>query len=152
MKIIAFDQATYTTGVAVLFDGYITSHTKYETKDKSLMVRMEKIYQYVRQLISDESPDKVVLEGVQFRQNYRVYSELSQLQGVIFASCFERGIPVTVLQPSAWRSIVGITSKHRADQKKEAVETVNKMGVEETSDDICEAILMAIAEYKKVTQ
>ena len=90
----------------------------------------------IKDLIEIENPDYICLEQVQFQNNYRVYSQLSQMQGVIFTILFERKLPFTLIEPTAWKSFSHIKGKKRAEQKESTIQMVrDRFGIEATEDE-----------------
>lgn len=89
-----------------------------------------------------------VLENVFMNRNPKGEMLLSSLRGVLIDECISNNIPYTILLSSQWRKILGIVGRKRVDQKKAAVEFVNKLyglKLDVKSDDIAEAISIATA-------
>lgn len=140
MKVIAFDQATKATGYAIYEDTNLVRYGVLLASGQNCFVRMNSMFTQIHQLLSIEIPELVSIEGTQFQQNYKVYSELSQMQGVIFASCFLLSISFCIVVPSAWKSHCGVRGRKRKEQKQSAIDIVNSYGIS-APEDACEAIL-----------
>lgn len=99
-------------------------------------------------LISDKieelQPNVVVIEGVQFQNNYRTYSQLSQMQGVIFNILFTRDIAFRLIEPTAWKSYSKIKGKKRVEQKENTILMVRNKFDLNVSEDEADAIGIGI--------
>lgn len=140
MKVIAFDQATKVTGYAIYSDGKLVNYGALEASGDNPFERMRIMYEKIYTLMCVERPDLISVEGTQFQNNYKVYSELSQMQGVVFAACFALGVSFCVTAPSVWKSYCGVEGRKRMEQKQSAMAIVESFGITAT-EDICEAIL-----------
>lgn len=92
IKILALDQSTKITGYSVWNNRKLVNygHLESNIRQDNPVERMNIMSGLIRDLIKAENPDYICLEQVQFQNNYRVYSQLSQMQGVIFTILFER--------------------------------------------------------------
>lgn len=151
-RILAFDQATNTSGWAV-FDGEelisYGSHTSIGSRDT------EKIAQtkyWVASMIEKWQPDLVVIEDIQL-QTYKTNDEqtlaavktfkiLAHLQGVLKNYFFEKEIDFRVVPPATWRMHSKVKGNHRTDQKKSAQLIVKKFYDITVSQDEADAILI----------
>ena len=79
---------------------------------------------------------------------------LRMLCGIIFAELFDNFETIKIIFPNTARKAIGFKSKlkkgsKREDKKKELINFVNDIfGTQETSDDICDAIILAICGLK----
>ena len=79
----------------------------------------------------------------QFQSNQRVYSTLSQLQGIVMAILFEKDIGFSIIEPSSWKSYCGITGRKREEQKAKSIAIASKQfGLSDLTDDVADAILI----------
>lgn len=107
IKFIALDQATKYTGYSVweLPDNgtlKLLEHGVFKADAKDDVIsRMRVMYDDIKSLIFTQKPDFVFFEATQFQSNQRVYSTLSQLQGVVMAILFEGGIGFNIIEPSS---------------------------------------------------
>lgn len=113
-------------------------------KENNPIERMQQMYFLIKDNIIKNEPDFVVIEDVQFQSNYSTYHQLSQLQGVIFSLLYELNIGFTVVSPSAWRKFCEIKGRKRIEQKESAIQLVKKKYNIETSEDVCESILIGV--------
>lgn len=150
MKVIAFDQATKVTGFAIFEDSSLIRYGVLTASGDDPFARMHTMYTQIYELLKGERPQLVSIEGTQFQNNYKVYSELSQMQGVLFAACFELGISFRISAPSVWKSYCGVKGRKRDEQKQSAIAIVQSYGIT-APEDACEAILQGkyIIENKK---
>ena len=113
-------------------------------KENNPLERMRIMGNLIRNKLRKLCPDVVVIEGVQFQNNYRTYSQLSQMQGVIFNILFEQNIEFRLIEPTAWKSYSKIKGKKRVEQKENTILMVrNKFNIN-VSEDEADAIGIGI--------
>lgn len=94
------------------------------------------MYFEIKDLIEIIRPEYVCIESVQFQNNYNTYSQLSQLQGVIFSLLFEKNLPFILIEPTAWRKFCKISGRKRDEQKAATIQMVKeRYGVDVTEDE-----------------
>lgn len=144
--LLALDQSTKKTGFCIVKNGvYHNSGVLTVCEEKQAFERMKTMNEKISKLISEVKPDYVVFEQIQFQKNYSTYRQLAQLQGIIMAYLFNHDIPFTIIESTAWKSFIGIKSKHREEQKKDTQKFVSdKYGINVTDD---EADSIGIAEW-----
>lgn len=113
---------------------------------------MKEQYDLIKKLINEHNPDFVVIEGCQYQNNFFTFSQLSQMQGVIFGILFERNIGVEIVQPTAWKSAMGVRGKKRLEQKSSAIQIVNHLYDTIVSEDEAEAILIGCWAIKNIKE
>lgn len=101
---------------------------------------MYNMYFEVKELIDIVKPEYVCLEAVQFQNNYNTYSQLSQLQGVIFSILFEEDLPFVLIEPTAWRKFCKITGKKRIEQKASTIQFVKENYGRDVTEDEADSI------------
>ena len=152
MKILALDQSTKVTGWSqwnkneLLKYGIVSSNIK----ENNPLKRMRKMYDEVGILINVKKPDFVVLEEVQFQNNYRTFSQLSQMQGVLFGLLFERNIGFTCVEATAWKRTFEVKGKNRAEQKASAIQRVKEVYGVSASEDEADAIGIGVWAVKNL--
>ena len=149
LKILAFDQASFKTGVAY-FDGttLLESAVIDYSKVKDTKQRVEQMILSVLLLIKEKCPDVVVIEDVALQRNAAVLIMLSRIQGAILGHCFEKGIVSVIYKPSQWRSMLGFIQGgkvKRADLKKQAMDFVMEHYGREVAEDEADAICIGCA-------
>lgn len=141
MKILALDQSTKHTGWSYWEDKDLIKYGVINTnEDDPAFVRMAEMGTEIDKLVRKLKPEHVVFEQVQFQRNYKVYSQLSQLQGIIMRILFVKKTPFTLVEPTKWRAFDGIKSRKREDTKAEAIQTVKNKYFIDVSEDTAEAI------------
>ena len=141
MNILALDQSTKHTGWSFWVDKSLIKYGVIDADEREpAYVRMKYMGKQIKNLIRRCKPDHVVIEQVQFQRNYKVYSQLSQLQGVIMQILFEKEIDFTLVEPTKWRSFGGIKNRKRDETKEAAIQAVKDKYFVEVSEDTAEAI------------
>ncbi len=146
VKVIGFDQATKITAYSVWDNDELVKYGTIESdkKEKNIIERMKQISEGIICLLNECCPDYIVIEAVQYQSNQLVYSQLSQLQGVLFQIFFESDIGFAIVEPSAWRKFSSIKGRKRDDQKLAAIQKVKEIYCIDVSDDIAESILIGL--------
>ena len=146
MKIVAIDQSTSTSAFSVFDNGEFVrcGLIKSNPKEKNTIDRMIYMHNIIRELIETENPDWVAIEGVQMQANSRVYSTLSQLQGMLFTLFYNLNVAFSVVAVPEWKAAFGIKGvKGRPAQKALAIKIVkDRYGIDVTEDE-AEAIGIA---------
>ena len=97
----------------------------------------------------------LVLENSFLSFNPVTFGLLRMLAGIIFAELFDNFEEIKIIFPMSARKIVGFKSQlkkgsKREEKKKELVDFVNSIfGTQETSDDITDAIILALCGLKE---
>jgi len=152
IKIICLDQATKITGYSIFEDKQLIIYGTLEVdqKEKNYIERIRQMYFKIKELISSNSPDFVVFEGVQYQNNFNTYLQLGNIQGVIMAYLFELNIGFQIIEPSAWKSFCSIKGKKREEQKKNTQKFVkDKFGLD-VSEDTADAIGIGVWAINKI--
>ena len=153
MKILAFDQATKVTGFAIIVDGVLVKHGTFKANAAfDIVTRMYYVADAVGSMVFEESPDVVMLEGVEGVKNERTMIFLANLQGMCLMSARCQGRIADVIDVATWRHTLGFEMGRgvkRDDLKAQAIKYVaNEYGVI-CGDDEAEAICIASATWKK---
>lgn len=145
MTILAFDQATRTSGWSVFEDKELVAHGTFTFTDNDLGVRLYKIRQKVIELVNKYIPDKIVFEDIQLQQgavnNVVTFKSLAEVFGIIYEFATESGIDNEAILAGTWRKGLGIAGRKRDEQKDNAQKWVfDNCGirvVEDEADAIC---------------
>lgn len=147
-RILAFDQASITSGWSV-FDGEkLVSYGKWTSEGTHSTERIGQTKYWVASMVSKWKPDLLVFEDIQLQKfgdgNEAVltYKKLAHLQGVLKNFAFENGIPYKVVSPSTWRAYSEIKGKTRTDKKKNAQIKIKKLYDVSVTQDEADAILI----------
>lgn len=147
MNLLSLDQSNSATGYAIFKNGILEKHGVFlsDKKEKNYVIRMEFMYNSIKDVIKKEKIDYVVFEGTQFQNNQAVYSQLSQLQGVIMAIMYEMNIGYQVCSSKDWRKYFDFHGRKRAELKECAINAVSKEFGFIPTEDEAEAILIGQA-------
>lgn len=142
IRILALDQSTKITGYSVWYDKKLIHYGTVNSniEENNPLDRMYNMYFEVKELIDIVKPEYVCLEAVQFQNNYNTYSQLSQLQGVIFSILFEEDLPFVLIEPTAWRKFCKITGKKRIEQKASTIQFVKENYGRDVTEDEADSI------------
>lgn len=149
MTILAFDQATRTSGWSVFEDGVLYAHGTFTFTDSNLGVRLWKIRQKVEELCRKYLPDKVIYEDIQLQQgainNVATFKSLAEVFGIIYEYATEKGIPNEAILSGTWRKGLGIAGNKREQYKPNTQKWVfDNCGINVVED---EADAIAIGAY-----
>lgn len=144
MRVLAFDQASRTSGFSVFQDGKLLDYGKFTYDDSDFGERLVHIRNKVNALIDQYKPDKVAFEDIQLQNNIvnnvDTFKKLAEVFGVIYELLTERNIPHQIVLAGTWKSALGIKGRVREEQKKNAQAwVVNNFKVSPTQDE-CDAI------------
>lgn len=143
MRILALDQATKHTGYALFSDDTLAEYGVLEEDPVlSIFERMNNMRINILRLIDRMNPELVVFEQVQYQQNQKVYSQLSQLQGFVMSALFDKAVPFYIVEPVVWKSYSGIKGKKRAEQKESSVSLAELIYGVAVTDDVSDAIFI----------
>ena len=153
MRVIAFDQASIITGWS-LFDenGYVDSGIITKNKNIPINQRVPQMAKAICEKIKEFNVDIVVIEGIQNQGSIKTTLDLARLQGGIMMWCEVKHIPIYILPPSEWRSVLEFHqgSKVKREQLKEqSINYVREhLGFDDFSEDRAEAVCIGIAANK----
>lgn len=148
-RILALDNATEKMGISIYDNGKLVYY-QLLTFSGNFDSRIAKIFEVVTNvMIMNWKPDYIVMEDIQYQNNYQTYKKLAMLLGVLTVAAKTAKIDYRVIAPVQWRSHYQITGK-RDEIKAKAVKLVNTMYNINVIDDVAEAILIGhyIADIK----
>jgi Holliday junction resolvasome RuvABC endonuclease subunit len=144
MRLIAWDQASITSGYSVFEDGkYVDSGIIVKDKKIPIVERIPKMAEAICMKIKEHSPDIVVIEGIQNQGSIKTTLDLARLQGGIMMWCDIKKIPLHILMPSEWRSALKYQQGKfvkREELKQQSLDYIKKHFELEKSEDEAEAI------------
>jgi Holliday junction resolvasome RuvABC endonuclease subunit len=148
-RVLAFDQATITSGWSVYDSGHLIKYGKWQSEGNNHTERVSKTKQWVASMIENWHPDIVAFEDIQLQQlesgrneSVTTYKKLASLQGVLINYTYEKGIPFSVVPPGTWRNYNQIKGRSRSDQKKNAQIKVKTLFDINVTNDEADAILI----------
>jgi Holliday junction resolvasome RuvABC endonuclease subunit len=148
MKIICFDQSTKITGFSIWENNKLVDYGTLKYVEKNPFERMQQIHSDITKMILKTKPDFVYIEGVQFQKNYKVYGELSQLQGVMLSIFFIFNINFEIVPPVRWKAFCGVKGRKRKEQKENTIQIVKQNYCIDATEDEADAI--SIGTYARV--
>ena len=144
-RVLALDQATHTTGYAILDDGELVYAGTFETRPSDdEIVRMLEIKNWLLNMMNNWDFDVVGLEGIQYQANVgmgvTVFQTLARLQGILMATLKEQQIPYKICPTNTWRHHCGVKGKTRTDKKTSMKNLIQQWYGKAVSDDVADAI------------
>lgn len=141
-RVLALDQASHTTGYAILDNKQLIKYGIYETDADDEVKRFHQLKIWLISMIENYAPDLIAIEGIQYQQNMGVttFQTLARLQGVLLDLCYEMNIPYKIINTNTWRAHCGVKGVSRADRKKSMRLLVKKWFDITLTDDEADAI------------
>jgi Holliday junction resolvasome RuvABC endonuclease subunit len=140
-RILALDNATEKMGLSIYDNGKLVYYHLL-TFSGNFDSRITKIFEVATKvMIANWQPDYIVMEDIQYQNNYQTYKKLAMLLGVLTVAAKSSKIDYRIIAPVQWRSHYQISGK-REDIKAKAVKLVKTMYNIDVIDDIAEAILI----------
>ena len=155
-RILAFDQASITSGWAVFDDVKLINYGHWTSNGLKSTQRISQTKLWVASMADMWQPDLIVLEDIQLQkfdggEAVTTFKKLAHLQGVLKNYCYEQGFPYEVVPPATWRNFCEIKGRARSDQKKSAQIKVKQIYDVTASTDEADAIMIgrwAAAQHK----
>lgn len=148
MIVLALDQSLRSTGWAIfknnkLIKADIFTVSKTAPMDRRLM----EIQKQLTELYHEYEFEKLYFEDIQLQAgNALTYKHLAYAQATIILWCGNMNIKYEILAPSHWRKILGGNfGRKRAEQKRHAIDLVQKWYGIEVSSDVADAICLGRA-------
>ena len=146
-RVLALDQATYTTGWSIFDGNKLVRYGTFRTEIKDEIARCNTIKNWMLSMINNWNPDCVAIEGIQFQEessgqklSVTVFQGLARLQGILMEACFALKMDYVVCPTNTWRNHCGVKGRYRAD-KKRSMQLIAKKEYDITvSDDEADAI------------
>ena len=153
MRVLAFDQSTKVTGWSLFVDEkYVKSDVIDLGKNKNTEERSKQMGLDICQVITENKPDAVIIEEVAMQSNAQTLKLLARIQGVAIGFCAAHNIPLHILEPSKWRSILNYKQGRavkREELKQQSFDYVKEhFGFDNFSEDRCESICINVAAHK----
>ena len=148
MRLLALDQASRVTGVAIFDDDKLVKYGTFEIKsNQELGKRLIQFLESLDKLYAAYHFDAVAYEDIQLQMgNVETYRRLAYIQAMILFWCEKHEKNLYCLSPSHWRKILkdkyGMSwGRKRAEQKQTAIDFIqehyNKKVDSDTADAIC---------------
>lgn len=146
-RILALDQATHTTGYAIIDDTELIYAGTFEVNDEDETDRIVKIKNWFLNMLNNWKPDYIGIEGIQFQEEdngrkmgVTVFQTLARLQGTLMVVCREQGIPFEICPTNTWRHYCGVKGRTRTDKKRSMQLLIKEWYDKSVSDDIADAV------------
>lgn len=141
-RVLALDQATYTSGYSIFSNKQLIKYGIFKTSLEDEIARDNKIKQWLISMIQNWQPDLVVLEGIQYQEQFgvTVFETLARLQGILMETLFELKVPYKIAPTNTWRNHCGVKGRTRADRKRSMQLLVKEWFDIKVSDDCSDAI------------
>lgn len=145
MTILAFDQASRTSGWSVFKDGELIDHGTFTFTNANLGDRLHRIRNMIISLIEEYKPDKIAFEDIQLQQghinNVDTFKILAEVYGIISELATGLKIENEPYLAGTWRKGLGIVGRKRDEQKENAqrwvLDTYGIRVKEDEADAIC---------------
>lgn len=141
-RVLALDQATYISGYSIFSNKQLIKYGTFKTSLEDEIARDNKIKQWLISMIQNWQPDIVILEGIQYQEQFgvTVFETLARLQGILMETLYELKIPYKIAPTNTWRNYCGVKGRSRADRKRSMQLLVKEWFDINVSDDCSDAI------------
>jgi Holliday junction resolvasome RuvABC endonuclease subunit len=153
MRILAFDQSTKISGYSI-FDGsqYVDSGVIDFSQNTNTEERSKQMGLAICKKIEEVKPDLVVIKEVAMQSNPKTLKLLARVQGIAIGFAAAHNVPLQILEPSKWRSVLGYKQGakiKREELKQQSFDYVKEhLGFDNFSEDRNEAICINLAAQK----
>ena len=147
-KIISLDQSLSCTGWAVFDNNTLVAADTFSiSKIAPMDRRLLEIYKNLTDLYHEYEFEKIYFEDIQLQAgNALTYKHLAYAQAAIILWCGHMDMDWSMSAPSHWRKVLGGGfGRKRAEQKRYAIQLVQKWYNIEVSSDIADAICIGRA-------
>ena len=152
MRLLALDQASRVTGVAIFDDDKLIKYGTFEIKsNQELGKRLTQFLENLDKLYAAYHFDAVAYEDIQLQMgNVETYKKLAYIQAMILFWCEKHEKNLYCLSPSHWRKILkdkyGMSwGRKRAEQKQTAIDFIQEHYEKEVDSDTADAICIGCA-------
>ena len=152
MRLLALDQASRVTGVAIFDNDKLVKYGTFEIKsNQELGKRLTQFLENLDKLYAAYHFDAVAYEDIQLQMgNVETYKKLAYIQAMILFWCEKHEKNLYCLSPSHWRKILkdkyGMSwGKKRAEQKQTAIDFIQEHYEKEVDSDTADAICIGCA-------
>ena len=148
MKFLALDQSLSSTGWAIFDDKALIAANLFTiSKTTPMDRRLLEIYKNLTDLYHEYEFEKIYFEDIQLQAgNALTYKHLAYAQAAIILWCGHMNMDWSMSAPSHWRKVLGGGfGRKRAEQKRYAIQLVQKWYNIEVPSDIADAICIGRA-------
>lgn len=156
MKLLALDQASYTTGYAIFEDGKPVVVSHFTAQGDDLGKRLEQIRDNIIKLIQQYNIDTVAFEDIQLQDmtggkevGIKTFKMLAEVFGVVHELLNELQLDYYIIPPIVWKATVKVAGKGRTAEKKLAQKwVIDNYGIKCTEDE-ADAVCLGTHVIKK---
>lgn len=152
MRLLALDQASRVTGVAIFDDDKLIKYGTFEIKsNQELGKRLTQFLENLDKLYAAYHFDAIAYEDIQLQMgNVETYKKLAYIQAMILFWCEKHEKNLYCLSPSHWRKVLkdkyGMSwGRKRAEQKQTAIDFIQKHYEKKVDSDTADAICIGCA-------
>lgn len=152
MRLLALDQASRVTGVAIFNDDKLVKYGTFEIKsNQELGKRLTQFLENLDELYEAYHFDAVAYEDIQLQMgNVETYKKLAYIQAMILFWCEKHEKSLYCLSPSHWRKVLkdkyGMSwGRKRVEQKQTAIDFIQEHYEKEVDSDTADAICIGCA-------
>lgn len=152
MRLLALDQASRVTGVAIFDDDKLVKYGTFEIKsNQELGKRLTQFLENLDKLHAEYHFDAVAYEDIQLQMgNVETYRKLAYIQAMILFWCEKHEKNLYCLSPSHWRKVLkdkyGMSwGRKRVEQKQTAINFIQEHYEKEVDSDTADAICIGCA-------
>lgn len=152
MRLLALDQASRVTGVAIFDNDKLVKYGTFEIKsNQELGKRLTQFLENLDKLYAAYHFDAVAYEDIQLQMgNVETYKKLAYIQAMILFWCEKHEKNLYCLSPSHWRKILkdkyGMSwGRKRVEQKQTAIDFIQEHYEKEVDSDTADAICIGCA-------
>lgn len=152
MRLLALDQASRVTGVAIFDDDKLVKYGTFEIKsNQELGKRLTHFLENLDKLYAAYHFDAVAYEDIQLQMgNVETYKRLAYVQAMILFWCEKHEKNLYCLSPSHWRKVLkdkyGMSwGRKRVEQKQTAIDFIQEHYEKEVDSDTADAICIGCA-------
>lgn len=152
MRLLALDQASRVTGVAIFDDDKLVKYGTFEIKsNQELGKRLTQFLENLDRLYAAYHFDAIAYEDIQLQMgNVETYRRLAYIQAMILFWCEKNEKDLYCLSPSHWRKVLkekyGMSwGRKRVEQKQTAIDFIQEHYEKEVDSDTADAICIGCA-------
>lgn len=152
MRLLALDQASRVTGVAIFDNDKLIKYGTFEIKsNQELGKRLTQFLENLDKLYAAYHFDAVAYEDIQLQMgNVETYKKLAYIQAMILFWCEKNEKKLYCLSPSHWRKVLkekyGMSwGRKRVEQKQTAIDFIQEHYEKEVDSDTADAICIGCA-------
>lgn len=152
MRLLALDQASRVTGVAIFNDNKLVKYGTFEIKsNQELGKRLTQFLKNLDKLYAAYHFDAIAYEDIQLQMgNVETYRKLAYIQAMILFWCEKNEKNLYCLSPSHWRKVLkekyGMSwGRKRVEQKQTAIDFIQEHYEKKVDSDTADAICIGCA-------